>query len=129
MYLETARATTRYWGIADEEPGADALQCCAAAAAQMEALGEGWTARDVVEAYAARRSKGGQQVQSEMAALCQRHQLPSVWVVLRFMALEAARLEAEAAEIAWGTEKKPAPPEQTIGLLIAASKSIRGAQV
>jgi hypothetical protein len=128
MYLETARATTRYWGIADDETGADALQCCAAAAAQLEAMGVKWTAADVVEAYAARRSKGAQQVRSEMAALCQRHELPSVWVALRFMALEAARLEAEAAEIAWGTEKKPAPPEQAIGLLIAAGKSSRGAK-
>lgn len=128
MYLETAKATTRYWGIADGEAGADALQCCAAAAAQLEAEGTKWKASDLIGAYAASRSKGTEQVREDMAALCHRHRLPPVWVLVRFIALEAARLEAEAAEIAWGTEKKPAPPEQAIGLLIAAGKSSRGAK-
>ena len=55
MYLPIIRATTRYWGLKDSEPGVHALQCCAAAGAEHEAQGEQWMEAEALAAYAAIR--------------------------------------------------------------------------
>ena len=57
MYLAITKAITRYWGLKDSEPGVHALQCCAAAGAEQEALGEDWIE---AEALAARENASHQ---------------------------------------------------------------------
>lgn len=105
MYLETVKATTRYWGIHDDESGAYALQCCAAAGAEQEAQGHPWEPMEAVKAYAKIRQRDEMEVLLAMGALCRRHSLRAPFAVMTFMAKQAARLEAEAATFAWGVEQ------------------------
>lgn len=105
MYLETIKATTRYWGIKDTEPGAYPLQCCAAAGADIEARGLPWDVEEAIEAYAYARRCCSVKTRHEMAALCQRHKLPAPADTIRYLAKQAERLEAEAAGFAWGARE------------------------
>lgn len=101
MYLAIVKATTRYWGIHDDEAGAYALQCCAAAGADMEAQGDDWLVLEAAAAFAERRKRPTAEVLEEMFVLCSKHNLPTPPEVVRFLARQAARLEAEAAAVAW----------------------------
>lgn len=105
MYLEIIKATTRYWGIKDTEPGVYPLQCCAAAGADLEARGLLWDVDEAIEAYAYTRRSCSVRVRHEMAELCRRHKLPSVPEVARYLAKQAERLEADAAGFAWGARE------------------------
>lgn len=128
MYLQVVRATTRYWGIHDDEAGAYALQCCGAAAAELEAQGETWSQVDLVGAFAERRKRSWVDVARELVELCQRHSLPPAPLCLRFLAVTAARQEAEAAEFQHGTVDEPIPPEQAVRQLLRVAKKSRAAR-
>lgn len=71
----------------------------------MEAQGQPWDTIGAAEAFALIRRRNCMEVRGEMAALCQRHRLPTSAEVLRHLAKEAARLEAEAAAFAWGVKE------------------------
>ena len=126
MHLYIIKAITRYLGIQDDEPGAAALQCCAAAGAEMEARGEPWTFGEVLEAFALRRKRNVIDLSAEVAALCLRHELPPKSLVVRFLAIEAERLEAETAEFTQGLEVRPLDAAENVRLLCAIAKCARG---
>lgn len=105
MYLQIVKLITRYWGLRDEEPGVDALQCCAAAGAEQEAQGEPWSEGEAVFAYAHIRHADVWEVARDMAQTMRAHRLPSAAAAVRHLAGLAARLEAEAAAFAWGVEQ------------------------
>lgn len=102
MYLAIVKAITRYWGMNDREEGVYPLQCCAAAGADMEAQGQPWEPMAAVKAYAKIRQRDEIEVLLNMGALCRRHRMRSPFALMRFMAKQAERLEAEAASFAWG---------------------------
>lgn len=105
MYLAITKAITRYWGLKDSEPGVYALQCCAAAGADQEAQGERWSEAEALEAYAQIRHADCLRVAGDMSHTMRAHRLPSAAEAVRFLAEQAARLEAEAAAFAWGKEE------------------------
>lgn len=106
MYLAITKAITRYWGLKDNEPGVHALQCCAAAGADQEAQGEQWTEAEALAAYAAIRHADCLRVAGDMSRTMRAHRLPPPAETVRYLAKQAARLEAEAAAFAWGKEGK-----------------------
>ena len=106
MYLAIIKTITRYWGIKDSEPGVHALQCCAAAGAEQEAQGEQWREAEALAAYAAIRHADCLRVAGDMSRTMRAHRLPPPAETVRYLAKQAARLEAEAAAFARGKEGK-----------------------
>lgn len=102
MYLTAVKVITRYWGLEDSEPGVHALQCCAAAGADQEAQGEQWKPEQALAAYAQIRRADCMMVALDMVSTMRAHRLPPPAETVRYLAKQAARLEAEAAAFAWG---------------------------
>lgn len=100
MYLVIVKAITRYWDLKDSEPGVHALQCCAAAGAEQEAQGEQWMEAEALAAYAAIRHADCLKVAGDMTRTMRAHRLPPPAETVRYLAKQAARLEAEAAAFA-----------------------------
>jgi hypothetical protein len=91
----------------------------------MEAKGEEWSPAAALIAFGHSKQQELEAIRGDMAQLCQRHKLPPKTLVVRFLATEAARLEAEAAEFAGGPEQQQ-DPAQRVRLLLAISKCARG---
>lgn len=91
------RALTACLGIRENEPGARALLCCAAAGAEFEAHGEPWEADEAVEVFAEVTGRHVLDVRAHLAYLCCKHELPAAARVIKFLATRAVGLEAEIA--------------------------------
>lgn len=102
MYLAIVKVITRYWGLEDREPGVHALQCCAAAGAEQEALGEMWNEAEAMCCYGQIMGVDARRVAGELAHTLRAHRLPCAAAAVRHLAQQAARLKAEAADFAKG---------------------------
>ena len=99
------RALMACLGVRENEPGALALLCCAAAAAEFEVQGESWEIDDAVEAFAEVTRRHVLDVRAHLAYLCCKHDLPPAQLVVKFLAERAVKLEVEIAELNNGTHK------------------------
>lgn len=93
------RSLTASLGVCDDEPGARALLCCAAAGAEFEVHGEPWEVDEAVEVFAEVTGRHVQDVRAHLAYLCCKHDLPAAQFVVKFLAARAVELEAEIAEL------------------------------
>lgn len=100
------RALMACLGVRENELGAYALLCCAAAAAEFEVHGEPWEVNEVVEVFAEVTHSHVLDVRAHLAYLCCKHDLPPAQLVVKFLAERAVKLEAEIAELNNGTHKE-----------------------
>ena len=94
--LQLVKGFMQPWGLKPELKGVDALECCAAAAAQLQARGELWSPYGLARAYAKVKGLNHETVWKNMAGALKRAGLPGPAETIRFLAELADFVEATA---------------------------------
>ena len=102
MYLDLIKALMGPWKLNRELEGVYALECCAAAAAQLYIAGDPWSPHGLARAYAAVTGRNHETVWKNMVYALRRAGLPGPAETIRFLAVTVDRVEALMMTYQWG---------------------------
>jgi hypothetical protein len=102
MYLDLVKELMKPWKLQSELRGVHALECCAAAAAQLQAAGEPWSPYGVNRAYAAVTGRNHETTWKNMRFALDNAGLPGPAETIRFLAGLADWIEGETIMFQWG---------------------------